>query len=91
MQSHRKTCLPGMTRRRLSVQQIYPTGIWEREGPEALRFLLAFYEPLRAFYKRASENGRGCRPADRVRPNPFIERTSSGRLRLPTAAAHVAR
>jgi hypothetical protein len=26
-----------------------------------------------------------------VRSNPFIERTSSGRLRLPTAAAHVER
>ena len=26
-----------------------------------------------------------------MRPNPSIERTSSGRLRLPTAAAHVER
>ena len=34
---------------------------------------------------------RNAAPASSVTPNPFIERTSSGRLRLPTAAAHVER
>jgi hypothetical protein len=28
---------------------------------------------------------------ERARPNPSIERTSSGKLRLPPAAAHVER
>jgi hypothetical protein len=36
---------------------IYPKGIWKREGPQALQYLLDYYNPLVAFYKRAAENG----------------------------------
>jgi hypothetical protein len=37
--------------------QIYPS-IWQREGPGGLRFLMHYYEPLRAFYQRAAEKGQ---------------------------------
>ena len=36
-------------------------------------------------------NGRTARGRVRVRPNPYIELTSSGELRLPAATAHVKR
>ena len=45
-----------------------------------------------SYYLRPSPLGRGRAHAPRVMaPNPSIERTSPGRLRLPTAAAHVER
>lgn len=36
---------------------IYPSGMWVKEGLGALKYLLAFYGPLQAFYKKAAENG----------------------------------
>jgi len=32
--------------------------IWERDGDEALQYVLAYYEKLVAFYKRAAERGQ---------------------------------
>lgn len=37
---------------------IYPTIIWNREGPEALVFLLDYYKPLVTFYRHAAEKGQ---------------------------------
>ena len=41
----------------LEKAEIYPTGIWEREGPDALAYLLQYYEPLVSFYKEAAARG----------------------------------
>lgn len=56
--------------------------------------VLAVNERAQAFYAKHGFY-ESSRTAERVfmeaRPNPSIERTSSGRLRLPAAAAHVER
>ena len=38
--------------------QIYPSGIWEGEGPEALDDLLVHFDLLRDFYRKAAERRR---------------------------------
>ncbi|WP_168171199.1 YfbM family protein [Rhodanobacter sp. B04] len=42
----------------MTKAEIYPTIIWNREGPEALVFLLNYYKPLVTFYRRAAEKGQ---------------------------------
>jgi hypothetical protein len=37
---------------------IYPSVIWERDGEEALEYVLDYYKKLVAFYKRAAERGQ---------------------------------
>jgi Domain of unknown function (DUF1877) len=37
---------------------IYPAVIWEREGNDALRYVLDYYEKLVAFYRLAAERGQ---------------------------------
>jgi len=54
---------PEMLRKRfdpkeMTREQVYPGVIWEREGEEALQFLLSYYTQLVAFYKRAAERGQ---------------------------------
>jgi hypothetical protein len=39
-------------------EDIYPT-IWQREGREALQYLLHYYAALRSFYSKAAANGSG--------------------------------
>ena len=41
----------------LEGAKIYPTVIWVREGPEALRYVLQFYRQLIIFYQQAAERG----------------------------------
>jgi hypothetical protein len=41
----------------LDKARIYPT-TWVRDGPEGLKYLLSFFGPFQAFYKRAAENGQ---------------------------------
>jgi hypothetical protein len=41
----------------LEKAEIYPSIIWVREGPEALKYVLQFYKPLVEFYQRAAERG----------------------------------
>lgn len=38
----------------MEKEEIYPSTIWQREGPEALRFLVDGYAELLAFYQRAA-------------------------------------
>jgi transcriptional regulator GlxA family with amidase domain len=62
------------------------------EGIEAAASALHYVAPVgekEAFVRNALEKITPYLPA--VAPNPSIERTSSGKLRLPTAAAHVER
>jgi hypothetical protein len=54
---------PEMLRERFKPKEmtradVYPTVIWEREGDEALEYLLDNYKNLVAFYKRAAERGQ---------------------------------
>jgi hypothetical protein len=37
---------------------VYPGVIWERDGDEALQYLLEYYAKLVAFYKRAAQQGQ---------------------------------
>jgi hypothetical protein len=37
---------------------VYPGVIWERDGDDALRYVLDYYKKLVAFYKRAAERGQ---------------------------------
>jgi hypothetical protein len=37
---------------------VYPSVIWERDGEEALGYVLDYYKKLVAFYKRAAERGQ---------------------------------
>ncbi len=37
---------------------VYPGVIWERDGDEALRYVLDYYKKLVTFYKRAAERGQ---------------------------------
>ena len=41
----------------LERADIYPDGIWVREGPEAWKYVLAFYKQLVLFYQQAAERG----------------------------------
>jgi Domain of unknown function (DUF1877) len=41
----------------LERAKIYPSIIWVREGPDALKYVLQFYKPLVQFYQRAAERG----------------------------------
>jgi hypothetical protein len=52
-----------MLRRQFKPQEmtrvgVYPAVIWEREGNEALDYVLNYYEKLVAFYKLAAERGQ---------------------------------
>jgi hypothetical protein len=54
---------PDMLRRRFKPKEmtragVYPDIIWERDGEEALRFLLNYYGELVAFYTRAAQRGQ---------------------------------
>jgi len=58
--------LAGVTREQLEKRylpatlekaEIYPTGIWEAEGNDALEYLLQYYEPLVGFYRDAAARG----------------------------------
>lgn len=42
----------------MTREEVYPGVIWEREGEEALRFLLSYYTQLVSFYKHAAERGQ---------------------------------
>jgi hypothetical protein len=42
----------------LTRAQIYPGIIWERDGNEALGYVLQNYELLVAFYQKAAERGQ---------------------------------
>lgn len=37
---------------------VYPQGIWEGEGPQALAYLLHYYEALRVYFKQAAVKGQ---------------------------------
>ena len=54
---------PDMLRKRFEPKAmaragVYPEIIWEREGEEALRYVLDYYEKLVAFYKLAAQRGQ---------------------------------
>jgi hypothetical protein len=54
---------PDMLRERFKPKEmtrlgIYPDVIWERDGDEALQYVLDYYKLLAAFYKRAAERGQ---------------------------------
>jgi hypothetical protein len=53
---------PDMLRKRYKPKEmtgaVYPDVIWERDGDDALRFLLDYYVKLVAFYKLAAERGQ---------------------------------
>lgn len=42
----------------MEAAQVYPQGIWESEGPEALAYLLHYYEALRGYFKQAAVKGQ---------------------------------
>ncbi len=42
----------------MTKAEIYPTIIWNREGPQALESLLTSYKALVTFYRRAAEKGQ---------------------------------
>ncbi len=41
----------------MEAAEIYPTGIWEDEGPEALDYVLSYYDELLEFYRQAAARG----------------------------------
>lgn len=45
--------------RAMSQARIYPDVIWERDGDEALEYLVEYYRPLLAFYRQAAARGDG--------------------------------
>lgn len=54
---------PEMLRERFKPKEmtrmdVYPSVIWERDGGEALNYVLDSYKKLVAFYKRAAERGQ---------------------------------
>jgi hypothetical protein len=54
---------PDMLRMRFKPKEmtqmgVYPAVIWERDGDEALTYLLDYYKKLVAFYKLAAEKGQ---------------------------------
>lgn len=54
---------PDMLRERYKPKEmtragVYPAIIWERDGNEALEYVLDYYKKLLAFYKRAAERGQ---------------------------------
>ena len=54
---------PDILRKRFKPKEmtradIYPSVIWERDGDEALEYVLTYYKQLVAFYKRAAERGQ---------------------------------
>jgi hypothetical protein len=42
----------------MTQAQIYPGDIWERDGDEALNYVLENYAKLIQFYKRAASRGQ---------------------------------
>jgi hypothetical protein len=54
---------PDMLRKRynpkeMTQMRVYPEVIWEREGDDALRYVLDYYEKLVAFYKLAAQRNQ---------------------------------
>ena len=54
---------PDMLRKRFKPREmtradVYPGVIWERDGDEALIYVLDYYKKLVAFYKLAAERGQ---------------------------------
>jgi Domain of unknown function (DUF1877) len=54
---------PEMLRERFKPKEmtragVYPGVIWERDGDEALKYVLEYYNKLVAFYKRAAQRGQ---------------------------------
>jgi hypothetical protein len=41
----------------MAAKQIYPDGIWVRDGKEALDYVLDNYQQLKTFYREAAERG----------------------------------
>ncbi|MCK9684846.1 YfbM family protein [Scleromatobacter humisilvae] len=41
----------------MDAQQIYPSGIWERDGAQGLDYVLHYYRKLVAFYAGAAQRG----------------------------------
>ena len=56
---------------------VYPGVIWERDGDQALSYVLDYYKKLVAFYKRAAERGQADRAGgadkNRNRNRRFLE------------------
>ena len=44
----------------MEAAEIYPTGIWVRDGYEALEYLLENYRQMVFFYQQTAENGDGA-------------------------------
>jgi hypothetical protein len=44
--------------REMTRAKVYPDVIWERDGEEALQYVLEYYTKLVAFYKRAAQRGQ---------------------------------
>jgi hypothetical protein len=43
----------------MEAEEIYPSGIWLDEGPEALEYVLSYYDALVEFVRRAAEQEKG--------------------------------
>jgi Domain of unknown function (DUF1877) len=49
--------VPQFDPRDMEAKQIYPNGIWVRDGQEALDYALDNYQPLQVFYRDAAARG----------------------------------